>query len=101
MRILVVEEDGQFRLYSESAAGRNPAGSWPFREGGEYPIERYVYATREAADDAARALEAYLTSYHATRQGKRKPARSKAVRKHRKGPDLRGDQHQNQPTLWD
>ena len=69
MRIYVVEDEhGQFRLYSESPAGRNPAGSWPFREGGKYPIEPCTFPTREAGEEAAGALQAYIEANHSSRE---------------------------------
>ena len=100
MRILVVEEDGQYRLYTRSEAGTLPAGE-RLHKGGEYPIERYVYSTRETAEDAARALEAYLETYHATRQGKRKPVARRGVSRNRKGSNQRRHDHPDQPSLWD
>jgi hypothetical protein len=93
MRILVVEEHGKFRLYSESEAGRNPAGSWPFRDPGKYPIEPCTYATREAGEEAAGALQAHIEARNTPRNRKRKSARARGLRKGRKGPDLRGDKH--------
>jgi len=53
MEIIVREdEDGQFRLYTQSPAGTNRAGE-RLRKGGEYPIESYVFDTHEAATEVS------------------------------------------------
>lgn len=56
MEIIVQEdESGQFRLYTQTPTGTNPAGE-RLRKGGEYPIESYVYDTRERVISAADGL---------------------------------------------
>ena len=52
MEIIVLEEDGQHRLYTQSPAGTNAAGE-RLRKGGEYPVESYVYDTHEAATEVS------------------------------------------------
>ena len=53
MEIIVREEgDGKHRLYTRSPAGTNAAGE-RLSKGGEYPVDRYVYDTHEAAAEVS------------------------------------------------